>query len=195
MRNSIIQIGIVLSLAGLSIQPAHAYKVTLTYTIKLATQSPVRFSDHDKSNASGQPRRSASGKAKQGVDSPKPTSVVHNISPSPVYAPLPDFKKDVARKIKDAFPSDARNMIAIAMAESGLNCGAINKMDSNGVQAVGLFQINDGRMFSEQDIQNLKDCDHNIERAKMKYNSSGLRPWGVWHSGAFLRYLWIYDQI
>lgn len=94
-----------------------------------------------------------------------------------------------AELIREAFPNDAQRMIAIAMAESGLRCGAINHRDSNGVQAVGLFQINDGRMFSDEDIANLTDCRHNIERAKQKYSSQGPYAWGAFTSEAFLKYL------
>lgn len=94
-----------------------------------------------------------------------------------------------AELIREAFPNDAQRMIAIAMAESGLRCGAINHQDSNGVQAVGLFQINDGRIFSDEDIANLTDCRHNIERAKQKRSSQGLYAWGTFTSGAFSKYL------
>lgn len=94
-----------------------------------------------------------------------------------------------AELIREAFPEDAQRMIAIAMAESGLRCGSINHQDSNGVQAVGLFQINDGRLFSAQDIANLTTCSHNIERAKQKYNSQGVTAWGAFTSGAFYKYL------
>jgi hypothetical protein len=86
-------------------------------------------------------------------------------------------------------------MIAIAMAESGLNCDRINGMDSNGVQSVGLFQINDGRWFTPEDITNLLDCNHNIERAKTKYGHGRFNPWGAYWNGAYQRYLWVFDEI
>lgn len=113
----------------------------------------------------------------------------------PTYSPLTDSKIEVAKMIRDTFPDNARTMIAIAMAESGLRCEAINHADTNGVQSVGLFQINDGRYFTEQDIANLTTCSHNLERAKQKYTSQGLSAWGAFTNGAYRRYLWIFETI
>lgn len=192
---------IVFIFGALTHKPVHAETIYITHTLTIsATQSPViKVTDHD-SKSLGQTKRSLSGLAKAGGGTAKPSSVTKVVSPSPalvesVYAEFPEFKKEVARKIRDNFPQNAREMIAIAMAESGLRCEAVNAMDSNGVQAVGLFQINDGRWFTPEDIANLTNCDHNIERAKMKYRNGGLSPWGVWHTGAYLKYLWMYDQI
>lgn len=113
----------------------------------------------------------------------------------PVYSSLTDSKIEVAKMIRDTFPDNARTMIAIAMAESGLRCEAINHADTNGVQSVGLFQINDGRYFTEQDIANLTTCSHNLARAKQKYTSQGLSAWGAFTNGAYRRYLWIFETI
>lgn len=198
MRNSLIQIGIVASAIWLLSVPVSAKGLTVvkTVTIKIGTHSPVtKVSDHD-TKSTGQAKRSVSAKAKSGEVSK--TLRVSKQHPSPAkaeYTELPEFKKEVARKIRDNFPDNAREMIAIAMAESGLNCGAINQRDSNNVQAVGLFQINDGRWFNEQDIANLTNCDHNIERAKTKYRNGGLNPWGVYWSGSYKKYLWVADEI
>lgn len=117
------------------------------------------------------------------MPSPVPVgSIVNNIR-------MDSEQRQNAELIREAFPQDAQRMIAIAMAESGLRCGAINHRDSNGVQAVGLFQINDGRVFNDEDIANLTDCRHNIERAKQKYSSQGPYAWGAFTSEAFLKYL------
>lgn len=142
----------------------------------------------------------------------KPQSANEAIKPEQVVTPTPVPKVSIinninfdaeqrqnAELIREAFPNDAQRMIAIAMAESGLRCRSINHNDSNGypeghplyirVQAVGLFQINDGRVFSDEDIANLTDCRHNIERAKQKYSSQGPYAWGAFTSEAFLKYL------
>lgn len=119
----------------------------------------------------------------EAVPSPVPAgSILNNIK-------MDSEQRQNAELIREAFPQDAQRMIAIAMAESGLRCGSVNHQDSNGVQAVGLFQINDGRMFTAEDISNLTDCRHNIERAKQKYRSQGLTAWGAFTSGAFAKYL------
>lgn len=119
----------------------------------------------------------------EAITSPVPLgSIVNNIK-------MDSEQRQNAELIREAFPQDAQRMIAIAMAESGLRCGAVNHQDSNGVQAVGLFQINDGRLFNAEDIANLTDCRYNIERAKQKYRSQGLTAWGAFTSGAFYKYL------
>lgn len=185
----------VLLVSVLCIKPTQATTITCKVIVSTsATQHPEELKSL-KPQKQATPTRLKSGQSKQGSVSPSASSAKANQQPAPVYAELPEFKKEVARKIKQAFPNDAREMIAIAMAESGLRCEAVNPMDSNGVQAVGLFQINDGRWFNEQDIANLTNCDHNIERAKMKYSSQSKYAWGAYINRAFQRYLWIFDEI
>lgn len=181
------------------VKPIHATTITRKVIV---SQSVARSSVELKSpipKKKATSTRPTSEPKVTGEVSSKKLPVQQAYSPRPVTTglrvELPEFKKEVARQIKQAFPNDAREMIAIAMAESGLRCEAINHADSNGVQAVGLFQINDGRWFSEQDIANLSDCAHNIERAKTKYSYGRFNPWGAYWNGAYQRYLWIYDQI
>lgn len=180
-----------------STTPVSAIKIDKQYQItsKYVTQHPVQLKTPVKTQQIASPTRLKGETPKQGSVLPVTSTVRNQQHPAPVYAPLPEFKKEVARKIKLAFPDDAREMIAIAMAESGLRCEAINHMDSNGVQSVGLFQINDGRLFDDNDIANLTNCDHNMTRAKQKYATQTKRAWGAFTNGAYQRYLWIFDEI
>lgn len=180
-----------------STTPVSAIKIEKQYQItsKYVTQHPVHLKTPVKPQQIASPTRFEGETPKQGSVLPVTSTVRNQQHPAPVYAPLPEFKKEVARKIKLAFPDDAREMIAIAMAESGLRCEAINHMDSNGVQSVGLFQINDGRLFDDNDIANLTNCDHNMTRAKQKYATQTKRAWGAFTNGAYQRYLWIFDEI
>lgn len=119
----------------------------------------------------------------EAVPSPVPVgSIVNNIK-------MDSEQRQNAELIREAFPQDAQRMIAIAMAESGLRCDPPRNIDTNGYLSLGLLQINDGRMFNAEDIANLTDCRHNIERAKQKYRSQGLTAWGAFTSGAFYKYL------
>lgn len=202
MRNHALTTGIFASLLALTyLTPPSVSALTISkkVTISFATHSSVSVSTHAEYKTSGLNLRRVGGISKPAGKSPTSSSRTPNTHTPPQAKTervvLPEFKKDVARHIKAAFPDDARIMIAIAMAESGLNCAAINHKDSNGVQAVGLFQINDGRIFSVADIHNLQDCTHNIERAKSKYAYGRFSPWGVWHSGSYQKFLWIYDEI
>jgi len=199
MRVSGFAVILLMAIFGLfCIKPIHAITIERKVIISTSYSTPqdsVKLKSPVKPQIKATQTRFKRSKANAGVGLPKPSDSVANPTPAPVYAELPEFKKEVARKIAQEFPAHAREMIAIAMAESGLRCEAINHTDSNGVQAVGLFQINDGRWFSEQDIVNLMDCNHNIERAKQKYQSNKLAPWGAYWNGAYQRYLWIFDEI
>lgn len=196
--NCSIGLLIVFIFGALSHKVVLAETIYIKHTITISdTQSPVtKVSDHDK-KSTGQAKRSLGAKAKAGEVYKKPTAVHKAVQPSPAKADikLTEQKLAVAHMIRDAFPDNAKTMIAIAMAESGLRCEAVNAMDSNGVQSVGLFQINDGRWFSEQDIANLTTCSHNIERAKQKYATQGIGAWGSFHNKSYLKYLSISDQI
>lgn len=181
------------------INPIHATTITRKVVVSQSVarssvelKSPIPKKTATSTRSEGEP------KTRGGVSSQPTKPTQHAYNPRPVVevrVDLPDFKKEIARQIKQAFPQDAREMIAIAMAESGLNCDRINGMDSNGVQSVGLFQINDGRWFTQDDIANLSDCNHNIERAKTKYSYGRFNPWGAYWNKAYQRYLWIYDEI
>lgn len=194
MKNAIVFL-ILLSLCVPSTM-AQTISRRVTLTSPFAAQNLVKLKT-PVSRKTASHSRFAGDPVSAGVVSPKVKTPLQSIStPSlPHTGVLTEEKREVARKIRAAFPNQAREMIAIAMAESGLRCEAINKTDSNGYSAVGLFQINDGRFFSPEDIANLTNCEHNIERARMKYNANGLRPWGVYWTKAYERYLWIIDQI
>jgi Lysozyme like domain len=80
---------------------------------------------------------------------------------------------------------------AIAMAESGGNPGAENKVDNNGTQTSwGLWQISDGT--HNEPVPNILDPSVNAREAVAKYNAAGgWSPWGTYGggSGTFTQFL------
>lgn len=74
--------------------------------------------------------------------------------------------------------------MAIMRAESGCNPMAANLTDSHSTckGSFGLFQIAcfDGQVY---------DPAQNVAIAYRKYKASGWKPWGVYTSGAYLKYL------
>lgn len=89
----------------------------------------------------------------------------------------------VEDKICAVFGDDCKMAIAIAKAESKLNCSAVSSTDDH-----GLFQINAVHMAKFKD-RSPYDCEANIEVAKEIYQSSGWYPWSVFTSGGYLKYL------
>lgn len=91
---------------------------------------------------------------------------------------------DAYRGLVGQYAWDTSIAMAIMQAESGCNPMAANLTDSHATckGSFGLFQIAcfDGQVY---------DPAQNVAIAYRKYKSSGWRPWGVFTSGAYLRYL------
>lgn len=94
----------------------------------------------------------------------------------------------VAQLVKQAgFPESAHvTMVAIAKAESGFNTEAVNSADPYG-GSFGLFQINGAHKLDNRRL--LSDAGYNTQAAKRIYDSSGLRPWGAYTSGAYEKHM------
>lgn len=126
---------------------------------------------------------------------PKSARVV--VTPQPVVTPPASVKlvkppagskSAIARMIRQAFGADGNLMVAICLAESGMR-PEVSVVDSNGVQSTGLFQINDGVWKTEEQINELRDPAHNVQRALGKYRSQGLRAWGAYTNKSYLKHL------
>lgn len=91
----------------------------------------------------------------------------------------------VIKIIKSFFGSNARTATAIATAESGLNCEAVNWDDAKitGRPSLGLFQLN--RPYHEKYF----DCAYNVYEAYKLFLNSGFRPWSMWKNGVYRQYL------
>lgn len=91
----------------------------------------------------------------------------------------------IENKIISAFPEMPEIMLAIARAESNLNPDALN-YNANGSTDAGIFQINS---IHGENIEELKNADHNISMARKILDRQGLRAWVAYSSGAYLKYL------
>ena len=102
---------------------------------------------------------------------------------------------EIICKIRQAFPEEPEIMIAIAMAESGLNNKAVGyncyydgeskaceKQDRHKAWSkdFGLYQLNGTKPMT---------IDQNIKEARKLYDKRGKQPWNVWNTGAYKKYL------
>lgn len=86
--------------------------------------------------------------------------------------------------IAEAFGDQAKVMLAIAKAESGLRADAINK-NSNGTTDIGIFQINSIHGY---DSQKLRNIEFNIQCAKEILDKQGLTAWSVYNNKKYLEF-------
>lgn len=81
----------------------------------------------------------------------------------------------VEAQIRRIFGEDSPTALAIAKAESGLNCSAVSSTFD-----YGIFQLH---------FQPIFDCTWNIFKAKELFDQRGWQPWSVYNSKAYLKYL------
>lgn len=89
------------------------------------------------------------------------------------------------------FPqSELQTAVAVALAESGGNPGAVNRANSNGSVDYGLFQINTvhGSLLTQGDKFNPAD---NAKMAFTVWSRAGNKwtPWSVYKSGRYRAYI------
>lgn len=122
------------------------------------------------------------------AEAPKPLPIV-NICPS-----------EVVCKIKETFPEEPEVMLAIAMAESGLNNNAIGyncyyegkstackPQDRDKAWSVDCFVL-------QQNFPNRKTCpkmsiDEHLKEIRSMYDKRGLSPWCSYKDKLHLKYL------
>lgn len=89
--------------------------------------------------------------------------------------------------IAAGFPeANRQTMVAIAMAESGGDTGAINTSNSNGSVDRGLFQINSIHGYEPS---SLFDAKINTAAARSIYDSQGITAWSAYNNGSYLQYM------
>lgn len=91
----------------------------------------------------------------------------------------------IEEKIKKEFGENAKIMLAIAKAESGLK-SVISKPNKNGTRDVGIFQINDCHGYS---VEERLDPEKNIQMAKKVFEKQGFLAWSVYKNKSYLKYL------
>ena len=104
----------------------------------------------------------------------------------PVYAK--EVKEEsVEEHIKRVWGNEANIMIAIAYAESGFNCKAINdKLNKDGSWDAGLLQVNSIHGYEKTE---LLDCHRNTDISYKIYQSQGFRAWSVYNNGKYRKFL------
>lgn len=90
---------------------------------------------------------------------------------------LEQWKAEIADLICSK-PWDCRTAVAVAMAESGLNCGSVSRTNDH-----GLFQLHGQKIY---------DCRENIDRAYEMWKRRGWQPWSAFKNGKYKRFLSIY---
>jgi hypothetical protein len=73
---------------------------------------------------------------------------------------------------------------AVAKAESGLNCEAIN-VNTNGTIDYGSFQLNSVHFERFGGLKNLVTCEQQVKAAYELYLEQGWNPWVVFNTGRF----------
>lgn len=100
--------------------------------------------------------------------------------PVPKSAKLEPWKAEIAAYICTK-SWDCRTAVAVAYAESGLNCGAKSPTNDHGV-----FQLHKQQIY---------DCRANVDRAYEMWKRRGWQPWSAWKSGRFKKYLLLHATI
>lgn len=108
-----------------------------------------------------------------------------------------DLETDIEKKIYEVFGIENYKMaIAIAKAESHLNCDALG-VNSNGSVDIGVFQINSS-WLKDYSLSDLANCSRNIEIAyeiwdradgEIGNGRGSWSPWTVARNGAFIKFL------
>lgn len=82
---------------------------------------------------------------------------------------------------------DCQTAIAVAKAESGLNCKALNKNNNHTIDS-GIFQVNSVHKQKYQG-KDILDCQTNIDIAYQIYKAQGWSPWVTWQKGKHLAFM------
>jgi hypothetical protein len=117
-------------------------------------------------------------------DTPAPTmkESVTTVTLNP--APIIEYKDDIEKMICKYQDWDCEVMYAIAKAESGGRCDAIN-LNANGSTDKGVLQINSIHGFSGD----LFNCEYNIKKAHEVWLNQSYQAWTVFNTGKYLEFI------
>jgi hypothetical protein len=99
-----------------------------------------------------------------------------------------DVKTDLEKYICDKWGiADCKIAIAVAKAESGLKCDALN-INTNNTADMGVFQLNSTHLKKGGDwtLANMGDCYKNVDLAYELWKEQGFSPWVAFNTGAYL---------
>jgi len=95
---------------------------------------------------------------------------------------------DIEKYICEKFGlMDCKMALAVAKAESGLNCDAVN-VNTNGTADLSIFQLNTTHLKKggEWTLANMSDCYKNVDLAYQLWTEQGWNPWVAYLSGSYL---------
>jgi hypothetical protein len=122
------------------------------------------------------------------IEKPKTVLVENDITRTKVLKNAKD--KTLAQKIYDTFTAkglDGQKAVAVAMAESSMNCEATNA-NTNGTVDLSVMQVNSVHK-NRYKLADMADCEKNVEIASDLVAEQG---WGIFstvNNGAYLRYM------
>jgi len=114
--------------------------------------------------------------------------VVEVINPITMIVYPEDVKTDIEKYICDKWGiADCKMALAVAKAESGLNCDAVN-VNTNGTADLSIFQLNTTHLKKggEWTLANMSDCYKNVDLAYQLWTEQGWNPWVAYLSGSYL---------
>lgn len=116
---------------------------------------------------------------------PRVTEIVQNVI-------IPDYPEDIdtdiERYICDKFGvMDCKIALAVAKAESGLNCNAVH-INDNGTVDLSIFQLNSVHLKKGGDwtLANMGDCKKNVDLAYELWTVQKWEPWVAYLNGSYL---------
>jgi len=101
---------------------------------------------------------------------------------------MPELDTDIERYICEKFGIvECRTALAIAEAESNLNCNAFHVND-NGSVDFSIFQLNSVHLKKggEWTLENMANCKKNVDLAYELWTEQGFEPWVAFLSKAYL---------
>lgn len=126
---------------------------------------------------------------------PQSNIAAQQLSPTPIHNQF-GFRSDMDSLIRKSFPDDPSTAAAIGMQESSLNPEARYTDRKNGIDAIGLMQINlpahqdivPGKTYEEK-VRNLMNPETNLQLANQIHSKQGWQPWQAYTSGQYQRFL------
>jgi hypothetical protein len=114
--------------------------------------------------------------------------VIEVISPIVVMDYPEEVDTDIEKYICEKWGlMDCKMALAVAKAESGLKCDALN-INTNGTVDLGVFQLNTTHLKKGGDwnLANMGDCYKNVDLAHQLWTEQGWNPWVAYLSGSYL---------
>lgn len=133
------------------------------------------------------------------------TVITPSVTPEPSATPTPSAAPVVQQQepelmvegvealIRSTFSHDPDIAVAVAKAESGMRCGALNPANTDGSADKGLFQINtvhEARIARHGwSYEDMTDCEKNLTIAKEIQTEQGWTPWSAYNNGSYKQFL------